>query len=186
MSQSIYIYISGNTVPNNNNNIAIFIQILCWHVPGQKQENLFSESHLVREYLLMQFECIFSVSLTAKLEGSLKAKDSGLRAKKSCHFLARHVIFLDRSLTVSGVTFPSSVHCQWLLLPCPFLFHPKRSTLISHTAFTTYQTYCPSPLILLLSIAICSSPDNQNFWLGSNDYYYTQVNQWLDLLLYSG
>lgn len=80
-----------NTI-HEQQSIAIFIQIFCWHVHGQKQENL-SESHFAREYLLMQFEYIFSISLTAKLEGSLKAKDTGLRAKKPCNLLARRVIF---------------------------------------------------------------------------------------------
>ena len=36
--------------------IAILIQTFCWHVPGQKKKHLFSESHFVREYLLIQFE----------------------------------------------------------------------------------------------------------------------------------
>lgn len=67
---------------------------------------IFLKVILLESIFLRSLNIFFSVSLPAKLECSVKAKDTGLRAKKPLHFLARHVIFLDRSLTVSGVTFP--------------------------------------------------------------------------------
>lgn len=125
--------------------------------------------------LLMQFEYIFSISLTAKLKGSLKAKDTGLRAKKPCNLLARRVTFWTGHWLSLEWHFLEVSMANNSLLPSPFLFHPKSSTGSHHICYVSGVS--PLRPYIITIIAICSSSDNQNFWVGGNDYYYSQGNQ---------
>lgn len=73
----------------------------------------------------------------------MQFESKGLGARRPCFFLARHVIFLVRSLHVSGVTFPLCLHRQGLLFFSPIPEEPPLSVTLH---FLHHRPIAPHPL----------------------------------------
>ena len=126
----------------------------------------------------MHFEYASSTSLRAKLEYRLKAKDTSELGSWFFFFFERVTTRLWSDIPPM---FPLPRVPFFPLLPLP------SQAIHAYLPHFIYYIMNLLPLTLYFIIsAICSSLANENFWLGRNYYYYSQVNQQFNLLIYSG